>query len=64
MGWGFALMVPNLSDVKVYGPKSRMRHNIALKYKIEARHASLDFSVSEDGARNPKNFPVHNLVNM
>ena len=40
-------MVPNLSDVKGCGPKSRMRHNIALKYKIEARYASSNISVGQ-----------------
>ena len=40
-------MVPNSSDVKGYGPKSRMRHNIALKYKIEARYSSSNISVGQ-----------------
>ena len=40
-------MVPNSYDVKGYGPRYRMRHNIALKYKIEARYASSNISVGK-----------------
>ena len=33
-----------------------MRHNIALKYKIEARYASLDFSVGQMAPETPNTF--------